>query len=168
MATPPITQADVEQVTGVTRLAQLSNDVPTPGGTADTAIVDYWMQIATDRAVGILMVAGWTVEQIEVLFTSDTTVKNAIAMLAASFIGSRKDDFKDQLGSYPYAPQGKLALELLNAKAKGTERSNAEQESDAGRHPRTRSHNVPQSPRALTFGRGRNNTDPDDPGPGGF
>lgn len=165
---PVISQADVELVTGVGRLIQLTDDGAS--GVVDTTILINWMKFATTRAYGILMVAGWSTAQIDALFAGANAEapRMATAMICAAMLGSRKPEFAVVNGntvSYPFSPQGTQGEKILQDLARGIERTPAEETNpNVGRNPRTRSHTI--GPRKHIFLRG--NRPPGEPGPGGF
>jgi hypothetical protein len=158
-----INQSDVEAFTGVVRFAQLTSDT---GGAADPTIFMPWLRAASERARGILMTAGWNQAQIEALVAGDVDARLHIAMIAAGFIGARKDEFKQADGSFPYSRAMKNGEDLIREKAQSKVRSSTEElDAKVGENPRLKSHTIGTGKKYFNRG---NRRDPNDQGPGGF
>lgn len=109
-----ITQTQWETVLGAARVVDLCDD--DADGTADAAVVTAVLEEASDFVQEFAVAAGTT------LTSGDLTaaMRRRVAMVAAHYAGSRRQEFRDAQGKAPYAAEYAEARAELKAWADRT------------------------------------------------
>lgn len=160
MATPALTQLDLERRIGPQRLAQLCDD--DRDNVADVGVVEEVIQEASDRGYGLLL-RGFTLSEAEQLVAADAAAKGAFVHIALGLCGLRRPEFMGPDGKPLYWQVMQAGLQTLRDIGSKKERLSAEEQVGRNRQLGTRTSGR-AVPATFTFAKSKT----DLKGPGGF